>query len=141
MVYGIPSTTQTNSVDFVHSVDDIHKFVLSWNHYQVLMREENPDARSFYEIEAAKQQWSVRQLQRQVGSSLYERLEHEKPTIGILICEQKNNSIVELTLPKDANIYAQQYALCLPDKDLLQQKLAEWADEYEQYHKQREEEV
>ena len=38
------------------------------------MRIENPDARSFYEIECTQQQWSVRQLSRQVGSSLYERL-------------------------------------------------------------------
>lgn len=49
-------------------------FTLSWSHYLVLMRVENPDARSFYEIECAQQQWSVRQLSRQVGSSLYERL-------------------------------------------------------------------
>ena len=34
-------------------------------------------------------------------------------------------TVVELTLPKDANVYAQQYALCLPDKALLQQKLRE----------------
>ena len=49
-------------------------FTLSWSHYLILMRVENPDARSFYEIECAQQQWSVRQLSRQVGSSLYERL-------------------------------------------------------------------
>ena len=61
----------------------------------------------------------------------YVRLEFEKPTIGILLCEQKNDSVVELTLPKDSNIYAQQYALCLPDKALLQQKLMQWAEEFE----------
>ena len=49
-------------------------FTLSWSHYLILMRIENPDARSFYEIECSQQQWSVRQLSRQVGSSLYERL-------------------------------------------------------------------
>ena len=52
----------------------IAKFVLSWTHYQVLMRIENEQARRFYEIEAAKLQWTVRELSRQVGSSLYERL-------------------------------------------------------------------
>ena len=225
------------------------------------MRVKNPQARSFYEIEAARQQWSKRQLQRQVGSCLYERLalsrdkdavmrlanegqtiekptdllknpltleflglkpdasysesklesaiidklqmfllelgkgflfegrqkrftfeednfyvdlvfynrllqcyvlidlktdklthqdlgqmqmyvnyfdryvktDFEKPTIGILLCETKNDALVELTLPKDANIYAQQYALCLPDKALLQKKLAEWIAEYKGY--------
>jgi len=50
------------------------KFTLSWSHYLILMRIGNPDARSFYEIECTQQQWSVRQLSRQVGSSLYERL-------------------------------------------------------------------
>jgi len=50
------------------------KFTLSWSHYLILMRVDNPDARSFYEIECAQQQWSVRQLSHQVGSSLYERL-------------------------------------------------------------------
>jgi len=50
------------------------QFDLSWTHYQILMRIEDEAARRFYEIETVNQQWSVRQLQRQVGSSLYERL-------------------------------------------------------------------
>lgn len=241
------------------------KFVLSWNHYQILSHVDNPESRNFYEIEAYKQQWSTRYLQRQIGSGLYERLalsrdkdevmrlategqvvekpsdilkdpvvlefiglksdasysesdlesaiisrlqdfllemgkgflfearqkrftfeerhfyvdlvlynrllqcyvlvdlkmddlthqdlgqmqmyvnyydryvkeDFEKPTIGILLCERKNDTLVELTLPKDANIYAQQYALCLPDKALLQQKLREWIAEF----KEKEDEV
>lgn len=234
------------------------QFTLSWSHYLVLMRIENPDARSFYEIECAHQQWSVRQLSRQVGSSLYERLalsrdkdevmrlaregqtiekpsdiiknpftleflglkpeaaytesklenaiigkmqqfllelgkgflfearqkrftfdernfyvdlvfynrllqcyvlidlktgdlthqdlgqmqmyvnyydryvkqDFEKPTIGILLCQEKSDALVELTLPKDSNIYASQYSLYLPDKALLQRKLKEWIKEF-----------
>ena len=233
-------------------------FTLSWSHYLVLMRVENPDARSFYEIECAQQDWSVRQLKRQVGSSLYERLalsrdkeevlrlahegqtlekssdiikdpitleflglkpdvsysesrlenaiidkmqqfllelgkgflfearqkrftfderhfyvdlvfynrllqcyvlidlktgdlthqdlgqmqmyvnyydryvklDYEKPTVGILMCEEKSNALVELTLPKDANVYASQYQLYLPDKRLLQSKLHQWINEF-----------
>ena len=233
-------------------------FNLSWSHYLILMRIENHEERRFYEIESYNQNWSVRHLQRQVASSLYERLalsrdknevmrlanegitiekpsdiiknpltleflglrpdisyseskleeviinklqmfllelgkgflfesrqkrftfdednffvdlvfynrllqcyvlidlktdklthqdlgqmqmyvnyfdryikqDFEKPTIGILLCETKNDSLVELTLPKDANIYAQQYALCLPDKKLLKEKLREWIDEF-----------
>jgi hypothetical protein len=54
----------------------------------------------------------------------------EKPTIGILLCETANRSLVELTLPENANIYAAEYALYLPDKVLLQRKLREWTDEY-----------
>ena len=86
------------------------------------MREENPQARSFYEIEAKYVNYFDR----------YKRLEFEKPTIGILLCKDKNDALVELTLPKDANIYAQQYALCLPKKEELQQKLKEWISEYEE---------
>jgi predicted nuclease of restriction endonuclease-like (RecB) superfamily len=55
---------------------------------------------------------------------------HEKPTIGILLCETANQTLVELTLPENANIYAAQYALYLPDKTLIQSKLKEWIDEY-----------
>ncbi|MBQ6096538.1 MAG: DUF1016 family protein [Bacteroidales bacterium] len=50
------------------------RFTHTWSHYLVLMRIENTDERSFYEIEATEQQWSVKQLKRQVGSSLYEQL-------------------------------------------------------------------
>ena len=53
---------------------NIHTFLLPWTHYLILMREKNPQARRFYEIEAYNQQWSKRQLQRQIASSLYERL-------------------------------------------------------------------
>ena len=241
-----------------------HQFILPWTHYLILTHVSDPEARSFYEIEASKQQWSKRQLQRQIGSGLYERLalsrdkdevmrlategqvvekpsdiikdplvlefcglkpdasysetdlesaiisrlqdfllemgkgflfearqkrftfeerhfyidlvlynrllqayclvdlkmddlthqdlgqmqmyvnyydryvkeDFEKPTIGILLCERKNDALVELTLPKDANIYAQQYALCLPDKALLQQKLREWIAEFKEREKQ-----
>ncbi|MBL8949855.1 MAG: hypothetical protein JNK82_03700 [Myxococcaceae bacterium] len=47
---------------------------LSWSHHLVLMRVENPLARSFYEIEASHECWSVRELERQVGALLFERL-------------------------------------------------------------------
>ncbi|MCQ2305913.1 MAG: PDDEXK nuclease domain-containing protein [Bacteroidales bacterium] len=269
--YSISATVQRKSekeksatVQRIFNVDenDLPKFVLTWNHYQILMRIDNLQERNFYEFEAASQTWSVRQLQRQVASSLYERLalsrnkeevirlanegqtfekpadiiknplvlefvglkpdesysetdlesaiinklqpfllemgkgflfearqkrftfdednfyvdlvlynrllqsyvlidlktsklthqdlgqmqmyvnyfdryvkkDFEKPTIGILLCKTKSDTLVELTLPKDTNIYAQQYALCLPDKETLRRKLTEWTDEYEQLH-------
>lgn len=62
----------------------------------------------------------------------YVRLDYEKPTIGILLCKEKNDALVELTLPKEANIYATEYALYLPNKKELQAKLNEWAEEYEE---------
>lgn len=70
--------------------------------------------------------------QMQMYVNYYDRhvkLAEENPTIGILLCQKKSNAIVELTLPKDANIYASAYSLYLPDKKLLQEKLLEWASE------------
>ena len=250
--------TKQNNDQWSANSDDI-VFTLPWTHYQILMRIENPLERNFYEVEAANGQWSKRYLQRQVASSLFERvalsrnkeeviklatqgqtiekpddiiknplvlefcglkpdesynetklensliskiqqflmemgkgflfearqkrftfeednffvdlvlynrilqcyvlvdlktdklthqdlgqmqmyvnyfdryvkLDFEKPTIGILLCRTKNDALVELTLPKDANIYAQQYALCLPNKQLLQNKLQQWSNEFE----------
>jgi hypothetical protein len=72
--------------------------------------------------------------QMQMYVNYYDRnvkQDFEKPTIGILLCKEKNDSIVQMTLPENANIYASEYNLYLPDKDLLQQKLREWADEFE----------
>ena len=66
----------------------------------------------------------------------YVKQEFEKPTIGILLCKEKADSIVQLTLPQDANIYASEYSLYLPDKELLQEKLDEWTQEYECQDKQ-----
>ena len=232
-------------------------FIVSWSHYLQLMRIENEDERSFYEIESARSGWSVRTLQRQYNSSLYERLalsrdkeavlqlakkgniitkpedvvkqptvleflgmeektkysetdletaiidklqkfllemgkgylfesrqkrftfnedsyyvdlvfynrllrcyvlidlkvdklthqdigqmqmyvnyydryeklEDENPTIGILLCKENNDALVEITLPRDTNIYASEYKLYLPDKKLLQDKLRQWIEE------------
>jgi predicted nuclease of restriction endonuclease-like (RecB) superfamily len=232
-------------------------FTLSWSHYVFLLRIKNPGERSFYEIEAAAQNWTVRELRRQFDSGLYERLalsrdkegirrlategqtvqhprdllkdplileflgledrsrysesdlesaiigrlehfllelgkgflfearqkrftfdeEHffvdlvfynrllrcyvlfdlkigklshqdlgqmqmyvnffdpfvktvdENSTIGIVLCKHQNRALVEITLPKDANIHAREYQLCLPSKDELQQKLIEWTGE------------
>ena len=50
------------------------RFYLSWSHYLKLMRISNIDERHFYEIEAAKNNWSLEELKRQYNSSLYERL-------------------------------------------------------------------
>ena len=57
------------------------------------------------------------------------KTEDENPTIGILLCKDKSEQMVELTLSKDSNIYASKYELYLPDKKLLQEKLKEWFGE------------
>ena len=50
------------------------KFHLGWSHYVTLMTIDDADERRFYEIEAAQSNWGVRELRRQISSSLYERL-------------------------------------------------------------------
>ena len=250
-VYPIPSEKDKQCLP--------NPFTLSWSHYLVLMRIKNEEERSFYEIECQKQDWSVRQLKREYGASLYERLAlsrdkkevmrlsqegqtiekpkdiikdpltleflglqrdssfsesslesaiisklqdfllemgkgflfearqkkftfnerhfyvdlvlynrllqcyvlvdlkagdlshqdlgqmqmyvnyydrhvieaFEKPTIGILLCKDKDDALVELTLPEDANVYATSYELCIPEKTLLQAKVKEWIEEFE----------
>lgn len=49
-------------------------FQLSWSHYQMLLRVENKEERAFYAIEAAQNNWSLRELKRQFDSALYLRL-------------------------------------------------------------------
>jgi predicted nuclease of restriction endonuclease-like (RecB) superfamily len=48
--------------------------ILSWSHYLALLRVQNEQARAFYEIEAAREAWSVRELERQIAALLFERL-------------------------------------------------------------------
>ena len=64
-------------------------FVLSWTHYIQLLKIENDEERNFYEIEAARGNWSVRELQRQFNSSLYERLalSKDKKSVKDLSCK------------------------------------------------------
>ena len=71
---------------------------LSWTHYITLMRIANPDERNFYEIECVNNTWSVRELNRQLDSGLYERLALSKDKNTILKLA-KQGQIVEK--PKD----------------------------------------
>ncbi len=50
------------------------EFKLSLSHYLTLMRMDNENERKFYEIEATKNNWSVRELKRQYNSALFTRL-------------------------------------------------------------------
>ena len=67
--------------------------------------------------------------QMQMYVNYYDRhvkLAEENATIGIVLCREKNEAVVKLTLPKDANIHAKEYQLYLPSKELLKAKLLEW---------------
>lgn len=84
---GATVLTESSNNNLINAADQIQKvmtksrksilsypFTLSWSHYLVLMHIDSDKERRFYEIEAQKQNWSVRQLQRLYSSSLYELL-------------------------------------------------------------------
>lgn len=57
------------------------------------------------------------------------KLPEENPTIGMLLCKEKKDAVVKLTLPPDANIHAREYKLYLPSREELKRKLLEWGAE------------
>jgi predicted nuclease of restriction endonuclease-like (RecB) superfamily len=72
---------------------------LGWTHYRSLMRICNPKARSFYEIEASKNNWSTRELDRQISSLLFERLAKNKDKDRLMELAYRGQ---EILTPEDA---------------------------------------
>lgn len=66
---------------------------LTWTHYRILMRIERPKARKFYEVECIKNNWSARELERQKGSLLFERLALSKDKKAVLKLSRKGQEI------------------------------------------------
>lgn len=56
---------------------------LSWSHYRLLMRVDNPLARQYYINEAADQSWNVKQLERQINTFYYERITASNDKIAV----------------------------------------------------------
>ena len=54
----------------------------------------------------------------------YIKTDDELPTMGVQLCDRKNDIVVELTLPEDANIYALKYQLHLPSREELADQMA-----------------
>lgn len=69
------------------------QFKLTWSHYLKLMRITDVNERNFYEIEAIKNNWSLRELQRQYDSALYTRLALSKNKEEVLSLGQKGQII------------------------------------------------
>lgn len=74
-------------------------FNLSWSHYLKLMRIDDKDERRFYEIESYKNNWSVRELQRQFDSALYTRLALSRDKVKVKELSEKG---LIFENPKDA---------------------------------------
>jgi len=66
---------------------------LSWTHYRILMRVDKPQARSFYEEECITNNWSARELERQKGTLLYERLALSKDKKGVMKLARKGQEL------------------------------------------------
>jgi len=69
------------------------QFKLTWSHYLKLMRITDVNERNFYEIEAIKNNWSLRELQRQYDSALYTRLALSKNKEEVISLGQKGQII------------------------------------------------
>jgi predicted nuclease of restriction endonuclease-like (RecB) superfamily len=77
------------------------QFPLPWSAYVRLLSVKNPDARTFYETEALRSGWSIRQLDRQIGSQFYERmaLSHNR---AAMLEKVDNSEPRDLVTPEEA---------------------------------------
>jgi len=66
---------------------------LSWTHYRTLLRVDKPEARAFYEIEAIKNNWAAREMERQINSLLYERLALSRDRKGLMRLALKGHEV------------------------------------------------
>ncbi len=57
------------------------------------------------------------------------KLQDELPTVGIVLCRRKNDTLVELTLPPETNIFAPRYQLYLPSKQELKAQVTKVQEE------------
>jgi hypothetical protein len=85
--YSVYSKTQTLSAEFN----------LSWSHYMKLMRIDDENERKFYEIESYKNNWSIRELNRQYDTALFTRLTLSKDKSEVLQLSIKGQTIEKHT--------------------------------------------
>lgn len=97
-VYGKSETLSRISENAISEITS-RNFNLSWSHYLKLMRIDDENERKFYEIEAFKNNWSVRELQRQFDSALYTRLVLSRDKEKVKELSEKG---LVLEKPKDA---------------------------------------
>jgi predicted nuclease of restriction endonuclease-like (RecB) superfamily len=93
MFYNIYSKQQTLSAKSENSESLSENFKLSWSHYLKLMRIDDDLERKFYEIETLKNNWSLRELNRQYDSALFTRLAISKDKNEILRLSEQGQVI------------------------------------------------
>ena len=82
--FGAGSIRQTVAGELPDLTVLARRFPLSWSAYVRLLSVQNPQARAFYETEALRNGWSVRQLDRQVNSQYYERTALSRDKVGLM---------------------------------------------------------
>jgi predicted nuclease of restriction endonuclease-like (RecB) superfamily len=110
-----PRIHQTPSGEFImpHNISDMRqfastnvslasRFALPWSAYVRLLSVKRPEARSFYELEALRLGWSVRQLDRQIGSQFYERLALSQNRAAMLESAVSSAESDDLMTPEEA---------------------------------------
>ena len=108
-----------------YPIGDALRSQLSWTHYRLLMRIDDPQKRSFYEIESATGTWSTRELERQMNSMLYERLSLSRDKAGVMALAREGQVLREPSdMVKDP--YVLEF-LGLPQSELLYEKELESA--------------
>ncbi len=84
----VPSSRQivqtASAQSAIPRVEALVRFHLPWSHYVRLLSIANPEARAFYETEALRSGWTVRQLTRQIDSQFYERTLLSKDKAALL---------------------------------------------------------
>lgn len=118
-----------NMITFYKEYGDVQTLSerLSWSHYCELLSISDKDKRHFYEVECSKSKWSVRELRRQIASSLFERLVLSNGDINkqkVLDLALKGNEIVNpQDIVKDPYVFE---FLGLPEnKPMLESDLEE----------------
>jgi len=73
---------------------------LSWSHYRLIIRLKDKNARDWYMKESVESNWSVRALERQIGTHYYERLLSSREKDGLKLEAKENTKDLQLS-PKD----------------------------------------
>ena len=69
-----PESSQFSITNIWQAITTKSPIRLSWTHYRIILQEQNAEARTWYENEAANEMWSTRTLQRNVSSQYYHRM-------------------------------------------------------------------
>lgn len=118
----IPANLHTASADLDNKILHTLRAELSWSHYRILMRVEKWEARSFYEIECIQNNWSARELERQKGSLLFERLALSRDKKNILRLAKKGQELASYEdMIKDP--YVLEFTGLSPQSKLYESKL------------------